>query len=64
MDETAERALKTGWHLSLALLAAIESRTARSNLRRLFLGACFGWHLAAALIDWEQPPERPDATFG
>ncbi len=59
---TQERLLKAGWHVGLATLALIESRSAKTNLRRLFLGACAGWHFMAALIDWEDPGEEGKET--
>jgi hypothetical protein len=56
--ETQQRLLKAGWHVGLGTLALIESRTARTNFRRLVLGACAGWHFMAALVDWEDPPDE------
>lgn len=48
----SERSLKTGWHLLLAALAVIETTTTKNDFRRCVLGACAGWHVAAAINDW------------
>lgn len=48
----SERAIKTIWHLALVACALLEAKTARTPGRRCLLGACAGWHAAAAVNDW------------
>ena len=58
-----ERAVKTLWHLSIALLAMIEAQscdrwTAAGKARYLFLGGVVGWHTAGAAMDWWDADSR------
>ena len=53
----SERAIKTIWHLALVACALLEAKTARTPGRRCLLGACAGWHAAAAVNDWFYPDE-------
>lgn len=47
-----DRYVKTLWHLLLAGAALVEYRQASSPFRKMVLGACVGWHAAAAHVDW------------
>ena len=46
-----ESYLKAAWHVLLVGVAVAEMMTAKTNLRRLLLGACAGWHATAIYID-------------
>lgn len=46
-----KKALKVGWHLLLVAAAVAEFSMSKTSMRRLLVGACGGWHLAAAIDD-------------
>lgn len=48
------RVIKTAWHLLLVAAALGEMATSETDLRKLLLGACAGWHAAAAWSDWRK----------
>lgn len=56
------RFIKTGWHLLLVAAALGEIATSESDLRKLLLGVCAGWHVAAAWSDWRET-KAPAASF-
>jgi hypothetical protein len=51
-----ESTLKGLFHASLVAAALVEMRTATSNVRRLLLGACAGWHCSAAYDHFVREP--------
>jgi hypothetical protein len=56
MSLPREKAIKTSWHLLLVGTTILEMSTAKTTLRKLLLGACAGWHAAAAYIDLTENP--------
>ena len=56
-----ESTLKGLFHAGLVIAALVEMRTATTNMRRLLLGACAGWHCSAAYDHFVREPrlERP-----
>lgn len=52
MKITKTKVTKTGWHLLLVSAATAEFAMSRTILRKLLCGACAGWHVAAAIVDW------------
>lgn len=46
------RALKTCWHVGLAVVGFYEMLTAETDLRRMLAGAAGGWHVGAAINDF------------
>jgi hypothetical protein len=48
--------LKGLFHAGLVVAALVEMRTATTNMRRLLLGACCGWHCSAAYDHFVREP--------
>jgi hypothetical protein len=51
-----ESTLKGLFHASLVVAALVEMRTATTNMRRLLLGACAGWHASATYDHFVREP--------
>lgn len=56
------RALKTCWHVGLAVVGFYEMFTAETDLRRMLAGAAGGWHTGAAINDWIAEDVRPNGN--
>ena len=53
-----ESTLKGLFHAGLVVAALVEMRTATTNMRRLLLGACAGWHASAAYDHFVREPKQ------
>lgn len=53
-----EANLKGLFHAGLVVAALVEMRTATTNMRRLLLGACAGWHASACYDHFVREPKQ------